>query len=454
MTAPPARKRSGDPLHAAAWWLWALGLAATASRTTNPMLLGLVLGVAGWVTAARRGDTPWSRSYGVFLRIGLFVVALRTLFHILLGAGTGTSVLFTLPRLPSPAWAAGIQLGGAVTAEGMAFALYDGFRLAVLLACVGAANSLADPRRLLRSLPGALYQLSLVVVVGLTVAPQMVSATRQVRRARRLRGDQARGWRALRSVLVPVLTDALERSLSLAAAMDSRGYGRASGQTPAGRRLTAALVLTGLLGMCLGAYGLLDVGSPSALGLPALGIGAALAVAGLIFGSRRTTRTRYRPDRWGWTDTTVAACGLVPVITVVAVAVTGGPGSADLIPSTAPLEFPLLPVLPALAVMVALLPARLAPAAATSRPTRPSGLRGAGPPVPPDSPAASRSPSPDSPVATEPSLPVSATPSPGVPSDSTSGTASNSAFTAVSYPAAAGPARPVAAQSDGAAVPS
>ena len=27
-------------LHPGAWWLWALGLATAASRTTNPLLLG------------------------------------------------------------------------------------------------------------------------------------------------------------------------------------------------------------------------------------------------------------------------------------------------------------------------------------------------------------------------------------------------------------------------------
>ena len=30
-------------LHPGAWWLWAVGLAAAASRTTNPLLLALVV---------------------------------------------------------------------------------------------------------------------------------------------------------------------------------------------------------------------------------------------------------------------------------------------------------------------------------------------------------------------------------------------------------------------------
>ena len=42
MTGPrPARD-----LHPGAWWLWAMGLAAAATVTTNPFLLLLIVGVA------------------------------------------------------------------------------------------------------------------------------------------------------------------------------------------------------------------------------------------------------------------------------------------------------------------------------------------------------------------------------------------------------------------------
>ena len=51
-------------LHPGAWWLWALGLAAAASRTTNPVPLLLLMAVTWFVVTARRGDTPWAASYG------------------------------------------------------------------------------------------------------------------------------------------------------------------------------------------------------------------------------------------------------------------------------------------------------------------------------------------------------------------------------------------------------
>ncbi|ANZ35790.1 cobalt ABC transporter permease [Lentzea guizhouensis] len=334
-------------LHSGAWWLWALGLATAASRTTNPLVLGLILAVAGVVVVTCRANTPWAGTYGVFLKFGLVVIGLRVLLHVFLGGIGGPTTLFTLPQVPLPDWAQGIRIGGPVTAEGLVFALYQGLLLATILSCVGAANALANPKRLLRSLPAALYEVSVAVVVALTVAPQLVSSARAVRRARRLRGDTARGVRAVRTMLVPVLEDALDRSLVLAASMDSRGYGRTAGITRKDRVLTGALVLTGLFGLCIGMYGLL---ADAYSGWPLLALGGLLAVAGLRTGARRVPRTRYRPDRWTARAVGVAVSGVAAAVVLV---FSGDPALA---PTTVPLQAPELPLVPALAVLVALVP--------------------------------------------------------------------------------------------------
>lgn len=75
-----------------------------------------------------------------------------------------------------------------MTLEALLFALYDGLRLATLLICVGAANALASPARLLRILPGALYEAGVAVVVAMTFAPNLVQDVERLRAARRLRG--------------------------------------------------------------------------------------------------------------------------------------------------------------------------------------------------------------------------------------------------------------------------
>ncbi|MFJ1758034.1 energy-coupling factor transporter transmembrane component T [Kitasatospora sp. NPDC088134] len=352
------RRSLSRQLHPGAWWLWSLGLAAAATRTTNPLLLLLILAVAGYVVAARRGDAPWSRSYAAFLRLGLLVLAVRMVFAVLLGSPVGgTHVLFTLPQLPLPAWAQGVRLGGSVTLEGLLFALYEGLRLAVLLACVGAANALASPSRLLRSLPGALYEVGVAAVVAMTFAPNLVADVRRLRAARRLRGRSDRGVRAVLSVGLPVLEGALERSVALAAAMDTRGFGRTAEVPRRLARTAGALTLCGLLGVCCATYGLLTAGShPWAL--PVLLAGAGAAGAGLVLGGRRSVRTRYRPDPWALPEWLTAGSGVLVAAALIRYAARW-PEALD--PPVVPPSLPALPLLPALAVLVGLLPAFVTP---------------------------------------------------------------------------------------------
>jgi energy-coupling factor transport system permease protein len=345
-------------LHPGAWWVWALGLATAASRTTNPLLLLLIVAVAGWVVSRRRPDAPWARSYAVFLKLGLLVIAVRVAFTIVFGAGTGSTVLLGLPEVPLPDWAAGVSLGGVVTLEEVLLALYTGLVLATMLACVGAANSLASPARLLASVPAALYEVGVAVVVAMTFAPQMVADVGRVRTARRLRGRPERGVRALAGSVMPVLEGALERAVSLAAAMDSRGYGRTGPVPPSVRRAAGALLLLGLVGVCLGVYGLLDAGSPGALGLPVLVLGVAAGVIGMLLAGRRSVRTRYRPDPWALPEWLVALSGVVPAAVFVAWSVLD-PGSLAV--DTAPPSWPSLVLVPALAVALAALPGVVAP---------------------------------------------------------------------------------------------
>ena len=356
MTRPPPPPPRA--LHPGAWWLWALGLATAASRTTNPWLLLLVLAVAGHVVTARRSDAPWARSFVVFLKLGLIVIAIRVVAQTLFGAATPGSVLVDLPEVGLPAWAAGVTLGGPITDTALAAALVDGLRLATMLACIGAANALANPKRLLATVPAALYEVGVAVVVALSFAPSMVASVQRIRAARRLRGRPDRGVRSIVTVAMPVLEDALERSLALAAAMDSRGYGRRATVPVRTRRLTTVLTLLGLGATLVGLYGLLDGTGPAALGLPTLLLGIVVAAASLRAAGAGVTRTRYRPDPWAgpeWlTATTGAAAAVGTIVTSLA-----APGALD--PAPWPLLAVPLPAAATVGVLLALLPAWLTP---------------------------------------------------------------------------------------------
>jgi energy-coupling factor transport system permease protein len=356
----PAR-RIPRALNPVAWWIWALGLLIAASRTTNPLLLLLTLAVLAFVVANRRTEAPWARAFKYYLRLALIVIVIRIVFQSVFATGgpqPGSHILFTLPTIHTPHWYAGIQIGGAVTLEGTLTAITGGLRLGTMICCVGAANALANPKRALRVLPGALYELGTAVVVSITLAPQMIESVQRVARARRLRGGKRSGWRALRSIAIPVLADALDRSLLLAAAMDSRGYGRTGTATRQARQLNAALMLLGMFGLCVGCYGLLAGSGPRYLGLPALLLGAALCCGGITLGGRRVHRSQYRPDPWLAPEWIVAACGIV---SAVALYLTTSYNAADLNPSFYPLAFPALPALPAAAILLASIPAFAAP---------------------------------------------------------------------------------------------
>jgi energy-coupling factor transport system permease protein len=341
-------------LHPLAWWCWALALGAAALRTTNALLLGLLIAVAWIVVAARRQNAPWARSFTSFLRLGVFVIVLRMLLQILFGQRLPGHVLFTVPEIDLPSWAAGTSLGGPVTREALVLSFQQGLQLATLLACVGAANSLASPYRLLRSLPSVLYELGVVVTVALCFAPQATLSAQRVRDARRLRGRPHRGLRGMRGLAVPVLEGGLEQSLDLAASMDSRGYGRRGSAPIARRRLSQITTLIGVLLLAIGVFGALDSGAPVVLGIPALVCGSALLALSLVLARSGTTRSRYRTDPWRMPEWTTVTAGLVAL----AALVIAGHIGVDLKPAY---STPTLPLLPALGVLCATIPSFATP---------------------------------------------------------------------------------------------
>lgn len=348
-------------LHPAAWWVWALGLATAASRTTNPWLLGLILVVACQVVVARRSDAPWAMSFRLYLYLGGLVIVLRVVFRFIFSGSGGPTVLISLPEIPLPDFAAGINLFGDISAESLLGGFYDGLRLATILICLGAANALANPKRLLKSMPPALYEIATAIVVAITVFPQLADSIVRVNRARKLRGVSGKKRHVLKAIVIPVLEDALDRSMSLAASMDSRGYGRAGNATVRARLLTGALMIAGLLGICVGTYASLDATTPRYLATPVLLFGTLVALAGFVLAGRRVQRTRYRPDTWQSAEIVTALAGLTCAFVLLA-----GFGFDDtvLFPSLAMVSWPQLSLIPVFGVLCGVLPAFVTPAPA------------------------------------------------------------------------------------------
>ena len=345
-------------VHPVAWWAWAVGLATAASHTTNPVLLLLVVLVTAWVVVERR-ELGAVDAFLPFLVVGVLAILLRVVMTIVFGNGVGgTTILVTLPSVTLPSWMAGIRLGGAVSLEGVVAAAVDGARLAATLACFGAANALASPKRLLRYTPATLHDIGTAVVVALTFAPQLVDLASRVRSARQLRGHTGRGLRELARIIVPVLSGTLDRSLNLAASMESRGYGR----TPALRRRqqigASALALAGGTGVVAGLFGALSPSVGGWLGLPTLVLGVTLSAGSLVVGARADTRTAYRRDPWHLPEWLLTAVGIGVAATFVLAEARALPGMTL---AQSPLQWPEIPWAPALLVMACALAVPVTP---------------------------------------------------------------------------------------------
>ncbi|MGC0251315.1 energy-coupling factor transporter transmembrane protein EcfT [Pseudactinotalea sp. Z1748] len=297
-----------------AWWAWAGAAVIALTRTGDPVGVLLLTGAVVAVVLWRRSAAPWTRIFRLYLYIAAAVIVLRLGFHVLFGIRTGGPVLVPLPALPLPEWASGISLLGPIESRGLVHALSGAIALAAIIVCFGAANALANPKHVLRHLPGALHDLSTAVVIAVTVTPQLIASARTVRRARRLRGVEGSGPRVVLGYVRPVLADAMDRAIALAASMDSRGYARTRGRASAGLNL-ALLVAVLLAGV--GTYGLLDATMPGWLGLPVLAAAAVLGALTTAHASRRVRRTRYRAAPWRIRESAVVACSASAGLAVV-----------------------------------------------------------------------------------------------------------------------------------------
>jgi energy-coupling factor transport system permease protein len=328
----------GASIHPAAWWCWAIGAATAASSTTHTLVLALLVATVSLVVVTCRGDSPWAQAFRQYLYVAAFVVVTRIVMRIVFGGGDVTTAI----------------------AEGAT----EGLRLGAIIVCVGAANALADTRRLLAAMPGALHEIGTTIVIAMSILPQLADSVQRVRRARRLlatadelpRRSLVRRTRALRTIVVPVLEDAFDRSLELAASMESRGFGRARA-TPGDRLRSGVCFVVALVTLGLGMYATLDATTPDALGVPMLVVGTVATIVALRIAGRSVHRTRHRPDPWLPRDVAIAASGVAAAIAMLAAARIA-PWSVH--PDVGTLALPAITPLAIAAIAALALPATLA----------------------------------------------------------------------------------------------
>ncbi len=194
--------------------------------TSNPLYLATLGLCALAVYAAWR--RPERRALDTLLLVSIGVALLTLPLNLATGS-SGATVLFTLPEIVLPGWLASVRFGGDVTAESMLFAATRALGLIAIIAMVCAFNAGVDHFRLLRLVPASMAQLGIILTVGVVLVPETIARAAALREARIVRGHGG-GMGTYIALLLPLLAEALERSVQRAESLDARGFGRLAAQ--------------------------------------------------------------------------------------------------------------------------------------------------------------------------------------------------------------------------------
>jgi len=249
--------------HPLTWWLWAV-LLATTLLLANTRAISVAIVTSTLVLAlSMQRQTAGFYTFRWALRFAVIAFSFRMFIAIFIGVPMPGRTIFTLPQLQLPDFLVGIRIGGPVTTQRLLSGFDEAVLLVALILIFATANALSNPNSLLRILPQRFYGLGLAGVISTSVAPQAARGIERVRSARRLRGQSSHGIRSWRGVALPVLEDSLERSIDLAAGLESRGYGyfpRPTRYRPETWKFRDTLAISG------GLYGLVIViASPSSM---------------------------------------------------------------------------------------------------------------------------------------------------------------------------------------------
>lgn len=315
----PNHLLSAGRTHPGAWWLAGISLALSASLSSNLLVLLGICALAMSTVRLCRDESPWARSIRFYLILGFVVVVLRVLFRVVFNlADARTDIFLSLPSISIDlGFGNTLHLLGAISVLSMKAALVDGLRLAAIILAIGMANSLANPRKLLRATPGALYEIATAISIAINLAPQLITSLNRVRRSRGLRGH-SKGIKAIPGIVIPVLEDTIEQSMQLAASMSARGFGRRGNRTTKNVLITRITTFLALTFIVAGVAMLLISNSSQLIDLSVLVTGFVFAFVSFKLSSGRVNRTQYIVLRWQLGDAVVLTLGALVLLSAFA----------------------------------------------------------------------------------------------------------------------------------------
>lgn len=220
------KEKTARWLHPLAWWIWGLTAATIAIVSENWVIHLTIFTAIMTVIYTKRPNASWGNSLSILLRLVLFIIGFRLMIEIVFGVHFGGPILLALPEVHLPNWLGGIELGGSIGATGALSAFLHGFKLATVLVSAAAPATLIPPNLLLKSLPNAIYEAGLVTVIAVGFLPTLSADVRRIRSSSALRGKPAVGIRQNIRLMMPLIDSSLNRAVTLANAMESRGFGK------------------------------------------------------------------------------------------------------------------------------------------------------------------------------------------------------------------------------------
>jgi energy-coupling factor transport system permease protein len=342
--------------HAGVWLVWALAAGTCVQLAPSPVYVALVIAIAALAVSAHARPGPYARAFPVLVGVGVFFAVVRMLLTVATTHGLG-DVLFTTPSFHLPQLLGGFTVGGTVELPVMLQSLAEGFAIVGVMAVFGAFNGVVTHSELVQSTPRAFYEVGLVVVVALAFVPSTLAAIGDVRDADRARtgGRVVRRGRLLRQ-LVPILELGMERAVTLAESMDSRGFARAG---PAPRDHVAGWCGVASL-LALGGSFVALIGERRSLAA-VLGLAGVVGLAvAIVLASSGAQRPRYRPRRMTAADWATSAAVLLAPVALAACSIAG---DGSLTWAASPLHWPSLHVLPVITLLPLLVPVVVRPGA-------------------------------------------------------------------------------------------
>jgi energy-coupling factor transporter transmembrane protein EcfT len=217
-----------------------------AALVTGPPLLAAIAAWSPlWLAAATMGAAllltaapPPRRLYAATaIGSGLVVFAINPFVSV-----QGLTLLWQGPHIPI--------LDTQITAEEVAYGAGAGMRVAASALAVAAFVRLADPDLLLRALARVAPRSAMIAALATRMLPTLERDAAGIVTAARTRAARMSSPRTVAGLLGPLLASSLERSLSVAEAMEARGYGGPRRTRAPERGMTRRELVLTAIGAC------------------------------------------------------------------------------------------------------------------------------------------------------------------------------------------------------------